>query len=86
MCKKPCASMGIYFGAPIWAPNGYDEDKAYVKLYFKTDINVRRSQLAYTSISLFGELGGYVGLLLGISLMDITNLMERIMLYLKRKA
>ena len=85
MCIKPCASMGVYFGVPIWAPNGYDENLAYAKLYFKTEINVRRSQLAYTTISLFGELGGYVGLLLGISFMDITTLIERMIMYFSNK-
>ena len=79
-CSKPCAFMGVFFGIPIKSKN--DPDEAYIKFYFKTQINVRVSHLAYTGLSLFGELGGYVGLLLGISCMDFTTLIHKIIQYL----
>ena len=79
-CSKPCAFMGVFFGIPIKSKN--DPDEAYIKFYFKTQINVRVSHLAYTGLSLFGELGGYVGLLLGISCMDFTTLIHKMIQYL----
>ena len=84
MCAKPCATMGVYFGFPIVDKAGYPE-LAYVKLYFKTQINVRRSFLDYTSLSLFGEVGGYIGLLLGFSFLDLTFFTQKIMLYISEK-
>lgn len=84
MCAKPCATMGVYFGFPIVDKTGYPE-LAYVKLYFKTQINVRRSFLDYTALSLFGEVGGYIGLLLGFSFLDLTFFTQKIMLYISEK-
>ena len=85
MCAKPCATMGVYFGFPIIGNNTRDPELAYVKLYFKTQINVRRSFLDYTSLSLFGEVGGYIGLLLGFSFLDLTFFTQKIMLYISEK-
>ena len=85
MCAKPCATMGVYFGFPIIGNNTRDPELAYVKLYFKTQINVRRSFLDYTALSMFGEVGGYIGLLLGFSFLDLTFLTQKIMLYISEK-
>ena len=74
VCKLPCSSMSIYLGFPIISDN--NPDRAYVKLYFKDNINVRRNMRAYSEISLFAELGGYVGLLLGFSLLDLKKIIN----------
>ena len=85
MCVKPCITMGVYFGFPITGKNMGHPELAFVKLYFKTQINVRRSFLDYTSLSLFGEVGGYIGLLLGFSFLDLTFFTQKIMLYISEK-
>ena len=66
--------MDIYFGYPIL--DGNNPNESYVKLYFKSSVNVRRNILAYSEVSLFAEVGGYLGLLLGVSLLDITKLVR----------
>ena len=85
MCAKPCATMGVYFGFPIIGNNTEHPEVAYVKLYFKTQINVHHSFLDYTALSMFGEVGGYIGLLLGFSFLDLTFLTQKIMLYISEK-
>ena len=89
MCVKFCATMGVYYGIPIVGDCGNlcDEKNrlAYIKLYFKTQITVRRSFLDYTSLSLFGEVGGYIGLLLGFSFFDLTFLAQKVILYISEK-
>ena len=84
ICAKPCATMGIYFGVPTMASNN-EKNKSYIKMYFKTQINVRESHLDYTALSLFGELGGYMGLLLGISFMNTTALFHMAIQYFIKK-
>ena len=45
-------------------------------MYFKTSIPVRKSHIAYPESSLFAEIGGYTGLLLGFSLLDFTKIVK----------
>ena len=75
-CAMPCSSMEINFGFPIVDKN--DPEEALLKMYFKSHIHVRRNMLAYSLTSLFAEVGGYIGLLLGFSLLDLTKLVKNL--------
>ena len=65
-------------------PNGYDNE-AYIRFYMKDEIEIKKSRLSYTEVSLLAEVGGYVGLLLGASLMDIASLLVRLFVIIKQK-
>ena len=82
-CPLPCSTMGIYFGFPVIASGS--EKEAFVKLYFKNQINVQRSRLAYDSLSLFAEISAYFGILLGFSALDINNIIKRLVFYLSQR-
>ena len=80
--NMPCARMDIFLGMPYVSNNsevvnphpymGYGlRDKAFVLLYFRTDVKVKRTVYDYDFLTLVGELGGYVGLLIGISLAEL---------------
>ena len=69
--------MTILFSISDQTNGNYNE--AYAKIYFKNHIKVSKSFIGYTEISLMAELGGYIGLLLGISLMDISSIANYIM-------
>ena len=80
--NMPCARMDIFLGMPYVSNNsevinphpymGYGlRDKAFVLLYFRTDVKVKRTVYDYDFLTLVGELGGYVGLLIGISLSEL---------------
>ena len=75
-CLTPCATMDIIFGIPIISDID-NPKKSTMKMYFKKMIQVRRSYLAYSIISMFAEIGGYLGLLLGYSLLDVTNILDK---------
>ncbi len=45
-------------------------------MYFDTSVSVLESHLAYPESSLFAEIGGYTGLLLGFSLFDFARFFE----------
>ena len=80
--NMPCARMDIFLGMPAISNNsevtnphpysGYGlRNKAFVLLYFRTDVKVKRTVYDYDFLTLVGELGGYVGLLIGISLTEL---------------
>ena len=52
--------------------------KYHLKLYFKNMISVQRSHISYPIESLIAELGGYLGLLLGVSSMDLYNILGKV--------
>ena len=54
---------------------GY-QSSASVEIEFEDIIKVTRDYYIYTEISLIAEIGGYVGLFLGVSVNQVTNLMD----------
>ena len=54
-----------------------EEEMGYVRMYFGVRVVVKRSVLDYTWLSAVAELGGYVGLLLGIAVVDIAFAADR---------
>ena len=65
--------MDVSFGYPSIYDN---EDDSFLTFYFKKSIPVRESHLAYPQSSLFAEIGGYMGLLLGFSILDFTKIVN----------
>ena len=45
-----------------------------VTIYFDQWVSVRENRLVFSISSLFAEIGGYMGLLLGLSLFDVAKL------------
>ena len=77
-CPLPCTSMTITFGFPIYDHN-YAPDKGRVVIYFKTNINVRKNIVFYDQVHMLAEIGGYIGLLLGLSLLDLAVLFRSLL-------
>ncbi len=53
------------------------DDKAYIKMYVKSTVKTKKTVYDYTFLSLFAEIGGYTGLLLGVSFVNLTILIDR---------
>ena len=68
--------MDINFGYPIIDTTNIDE--AYVKLYFKMAVQIHKNILAYSTLSFLAEVGGYIGLLLGFSLLDLSKVIKNL--------
>ena len=84
-CITPCEKMRVnYAGHDSMDPNGQDNE-AYVKFYIKDEIQVKKSHLSYSEVSLLAEVGGYVGLLLGVSLKDIASLFDKVFTFFNQK-
>ena len=48
-----------------------------LRIFAKENIKVVRAHYLYSGLSLIAEIGGYVGLFLGISVIQVNRLLER---------
>ena len=72
-CPKACTSLEVSYGYPF-IYEAKKDSSGFITLYFKTTIAVRESHLKYESATLFAEIGGYTGLLLGVSVFDFSKI------------
>ena len=70
--------MDIFLGVPFIDKNG-SKEKAYTKLYLKSKVRVKTTSLAYDWLTLLAELGGYTGLLLGLSGVGLVFLLTSVL-------
>ena len=71
-CKKPCNYLKAYFSQTQSNPNAQNPK---LGLKFGDDgIQVTRAYEAYGELSLFADIGGYVGMFLGLSFSQLTEL------------
>ena len=62
-----------------------NENEAYIKIYLKSSVKSREFVPDYTFLSMLAEIGSYTGLLLGVSLVHITSLIDRIFVRLMKE-
>ena len=77
--------MRVQFAGHDNMDSNADDNEAYVKFYIKDEIEIKKSRISYTEVSLLAEVGGYVGLFLGASLMDIASLLNKLFVIIKQK-
>ena len=75
-CPLPCAAMAVTY-PPISKGKG-TSNEAFVQFILNNTIKVQTSYWNYTIVTLLAEVGGYVGLLLGISLLDTTRVIDKV--------
>lgn len=79
LVEKPCTGMEI---TPGWAFLGKNShpDKASIKIYLKSTVVTKHSVLDYNNTSMLADIGGYLGLLLGVSVVNISVLINKFVL------
>ena len=55
-----------------------EDGMAFIKMYTKSTVRVKKTVLDYTWLSMLAEIGGYTGLLLGISVVNLTGVIDRL--------
>ena len=70
-CYNPCSYSEIELADLIWRPRG----KKYISVRFNFNDSIKetKSYYTYTLLSLIAEIGGYVGLFLGVSVNMINT-------------
>ena len=63
----------------------HTEGVAIANFYFKYQIKVSQASFRYDEVTLLAEIGGYLGLLLGISLLDLTKVFQWCMSMFQRR-
>ena len=74
--QSPCAWFDIFLGLPVIDDDGNDPTEAYIRVYIKSKIKVKSIVIYYDSTTFAAEIGGYVGMFLGVSLVDIAILVN----------
>ena len=70
----PCADFDIFPGLPR-IDKGDNDTIAYIRLYIKPKIKIKSIIIYYDSHTLAAEIGGYVGMFLGVSMVDLSVLL-----------
>ena len=76
-CPLPCSTMNVFLGFPKYN-KVYSSEKARAKIYFKRRVTEKKNVVPYDWVSFLAEIGGYMGLLLGWSMLDLTLVFKTI--------
>ena len=78
-CLIPCSSLKVNLGAKNYVKkNVTDQDYGLLYLYYAPRVTKNIEHRLYTILSLFAEIGGYVGLILGYSLFNVATWISEI--------
>ena len=75
-CPYPCTFLKL--SAIYFRPR---ENLKYIKMDFNQYVKVTEAYFSYTELELIAELGGYVGLFLGISVFDVNLIVSKVLSY-----
>ena len=80
-CLIPCRSLKVNLGAKNYVKkNVADQEYGQLFLYYDPRVTKNIEHRLYTILSLFAEIGGYVGLLLGYSVFNLATWISGIIL------
>ena len=79
ICDKPCTRLDIKTSLV-----SKTEQPGKIKFFFGKDIAVSEEVLDYHFLSLVAELGSYLGLTLGVSLLNLETVLKHICFYLAK--
>lgn len=72
LCKTPCTFTNMFFSPPANGDSAHQAGHGWAVLYFRRDIKISAEYFLYSNLSMWAEIGSYVGLLLGASLMNLA--------------
>ena len=86
VCPKSCTQVSSIVSNRLKTYEGNSEsdyfaEEGALKLLFPQFIKVSETEWSYSSLSLLAEVGGYVGLFLGISVNQISSVLENLLLF-----
>ena len=81
-CSSPCSNYDVSFGFPFTRDAKEDEDffnrtMAFFKI--QPVVQIQKQVYSYGFVSMIAEIGGYTGLLLGVSVLDISKMLNSYM-------
>ena len=82
-CNKPCSYVTLRT-TTIWDKEKFHNSIARVRIYFKENITVTKAYHIYSGLTLIAEIGGYVGLFLGVSMNQLGNLLDMFISHVRK--
>ena len=80
MTLVPCARIDISLGIPKVDVKDNNKNEAYIRMYPKAQIKMKTTVLYYDFTTLVADIGGYAGMFLGLSVIDIVRIMNKCIL------
>ena len=74
-CDKPCSYVTLRANT-VWERENRYKTISKLLIYFKENVKITKAYHVYSGLSLIAEIGGYIGLFLGVSINQITNLFD----------
>ena len=74
ICPKSCLFTNVYFDPISGINDPIRKNYAWGVFYFRRDVKKTTEYVLYTLLSMAAEIGGYVGLLLGASLVNLGHI------------
>ena len=78
----PCATFETSPGLPDIDDTDNNQEEAFIRLYVKRKIKIKSIIMHYDSTTLTAEIGGYIGMFLGVSIVDLGILLNAFLLNL----
>jgi hypothetical protein len=82
ICNKNCLFTNVIFGPMLTKPlhdyRGKWVNGSEVKLMFASEIKKTSEYLLYSGLSMLAETGGYLGLLCGVSIVNVSAIFSRL--------
>ena len=72
--ETPCAEFDIFLSLPDIDIEDNNNDEGYIRLHLPLKIKLKSIVLYYDSYTFAAEIGGCIGMLLGISLVDLSTM------------
>ena len=82
-CLNSCSYLKVKYDQRIMQNQG---SQGELRFYFPVSIKVNQAYYTYKELSLIAEIGGYVGLFLGWSVYQLTEVMDTLVPFLKKTA
>ena len=83
VCPFLCTRNSVSLDPPTISDYWYSNTTAVVKLQFQDAIKTSEEYYLHNELSLFANIGGLLGLMLGISLVNVRDLINRLFEYIK---
>ena len=77
LCPEPCSFTSIYTSTPSVANARGGNTTATIRMYFNSLIKVFEEYHLQNEMALMGNIGGLIGLILGISLLNLRDVMNK---------
>ena len=81
----PCAKYNINLGTIDKSTNDCSKNEAFARLYMHREIEIEKIVIYYDSVTFAAEIGGYIGMFLGVSVIDLVILFNSSFLLLIKK-